>query len=174
MTKWMVWTVAALLPAVVAAQPLRLGFVDLQRALNESEAGARAKESFKKEVDRLQAELRKQKEELEALKSELEKKATVMKEEELRNLEKEYQRKLRDFERAYKDSQAELQAKDSELTADILQELQEVIAEFGQQEGYTFIFERSGSGLLYAAPEADLTDQVIERYDAWKKKHNKK
>ncbi|MGH7820856.1 MAG: OmpH family outer membrane protein, partial [Candidatus Binatia bacterium] len=66
------------------AQELRVGTVDLQRALNESEAGKKAKEQFKVEVDKLQADLAKQKGDIEKIKEDVEKKGLVLKEEERR------------------------------------------------------------------------------------------
>lgn len=151
--------------AGAAAQEIRIGYVDLQRALNECEAGKRAKEEFKKQVDRLQGDLEKQKQQLEALREQLEKKALVMKEEERRNLENDYRKRLRDFERSYKDSQGELQVKDSELTSDILRELHKVIHAYGQREGYTLILENSSSTVLYSSQDADLTDRIIEQFN---------
>jgi outer membrane protein len=165
-----VWTVLAIAAVMLTwtaadAEEIKIGYVDLQRALNECQAGAKARALFKKEVDKYQSDLAKQKEELETLKGELEKKALVMKQEERRNLELEYQRKMRDFERAYKDSQGELQLKDNELTADILKELATVVREIGASEGYTLILEYSGSNLLYGNEDADLTPRVIEAHD---------
>ena len=58
-------TLAALLAAggaAAAAQEIKIGYVDLQRALNEWEAGKAAKERFKMQVDKLQGDLKKQKE----------------------------------------------------------------------------------------------------------------
>lgn len=149
-----------------AAQSLKVGYVDLQRALNESEAGRQAREKFKGQVDRLQGDLKKKKDALDAMKEQLEKKASVMRDEEARNMEKEYQRKLRDFERAYKDSQGELQQKDNELTLELLKQLQGIIEQFGKENGYSMILEQSSSSVLYGAPELDLTDQIIARYNA--------
>ncbi|MDX2168766.1 MAG: OmpH family outer membrane protein, partial [Deltaproteobacteria bacterium] len=133
--------VCALLAGAARAD-LKIGYVDLQRALNESEAGRAAKEKFKVQVDRLQGDLKKKKDSLDAMKEQLEKKASVMKDEEARNLEKDYQRKLRDFERAYKDSQGELQQKDNELTVELLKQLQGVIEQFGKENGYSMILEQ--------------------------------
>jgi outer membrane protein len=165
--KWAVWIAAWIaIAAPVGAQSVKIGYVDLQRALNESDAGKRAREDFKVQVDKAQAGLKKQKEEVEALREQLEKKALVMKDEERRNLEKDLGRKGRDFERAYKDSQAELQAKDNELTAGILRELQEVIRQYGDKEGYTLILENSSSAVLYGAKDSDLTEEVIKLYNA--------
>ena len=117
------------------------------------------------QVDKLQGELKKQKDEIDSLKEQLEKKASVMKDEERGNLEEDYRKKLRDFERNYKDSQAELQQKDNELTGGILKELQEVIHEYGEREGYTLILEATSSAVLYGAKSADLTDAIMEEYN---------
>jgi outer membrane protein len=167
---WCAIALAMTFAATASAQELKIGYVDLQHALNESEAGKRAKEDFKKQVDKLQNDLKHQKDQLDTLKDQLEKKSLVMKEEERRNMEKDYQRKLRDFERAYKDSQGELQSKDNELTAQLLKELQGVISEYGRAENYSLILETSSGGVLYGSPQLDLTDKIIEAYNK-KKKH---
>src|SRR6266446_2847678 len=112
---WLVVTAVWAGSAFAQSAP-KIGYVDLQRALNESDAGKRAKEEFKVQVDKLQATLKKQKDDIDTLKEQLEKKSLVMKEEERGNLEEDYRKKLRDFERNYKDSQADLQKKDNELT----------------------------------------------------------
>lgn len=156
---------AMVLATSASAQELKIGYVDLQRALNDSEAGRKAKEEFKKQVDKLQVDLKKQQQDLDGLKDRLEKKALVMKEDERREMEKDYQRKMRDFERSYKDSQGELQLKDNELTRELLQQLQTVIAEYGKNGNYTVILELSSSSVLYGDPKVDLTDQIIAAYN---------
>jgi outer membrane protein len=173
--KWVLWAVAVTLVAtpVLAEGSVKIGYVDLQRALNESEAGKHAREDFKVQVDKAQATLKKQKDELDNLRDQLEKKSLVMKDEERRNLERDLAKKGRDFERAYKDSQADLQAKDNELTAGILRELQEVIKQYGDREGYTLILENSSNAVLYGAKDADLTDQIIKLYNEQHKSKGK-
>ena len=156
--------------ASVQAEEFKLGTVDLQRALNECDAGKKAKENFKGQVDKLQADLNKQKTEIEKIKDDVEKKGMVMKEEERKNVERDYQKRLRDFQRTYKDSQAELQQRDNELTSEILRDLQEVIAEFGAKSTYTLILEASNTGaVLYNARAVDITDTIIQEYNAKRK-----
>lgn len=170
MRAWIAGAMLALLTTAAAAQEMKIGYVDLQRALNECDAGKRAKEDFKKQVDRLQSDLEKQKSQIEGLREQLEKKALVMKEEERRNLENDYRKKLRDFERNYKDSQGELQGKDNELTAEILKQLQKVIQAYGQREGYMLILENSSSTVLYSNQDSDLTDAIIQEFNSGKGK----
>ena len=166
------WVIAALLTTSVAFAETtpKLGFVDLQRALNESEAGKKAKDEFKVQVDKLQATLKKKKDSIDGLKDQLEKKGLVMKDEERGNLEEEYRKKMRDFERDYKDSQADLQRKDQELTGVILKDLQDIIREYGEREGYTLIFEASSNAVLYGTKSIDLTEPIMQQYNSKKRK----
>jgi outer membrane protein len=157
---------ASVMASVASAQTQKIGYVDLQRALNESEAGKKAKEEFKVQVDKLQSTLKKQKDEIDGLKDQLEKKSLVMKEEERGNMEEQYRKKLRDFERNYKDSQTDLQKKDNELTGAIIKDLQDVIRDYGERESYLLILENTSSAVLYGAKSADLTDAIIQQYNA--------
>lgn len=163
---WYVVGAVFLAQAALAQSTPKIGYVDLQRALNESETGKKAKEEFKVQVDKLQSSLKKQKDDIDSLKEQLEKKSLVMKEEERGNLEEDYRKKLRDFERSYKDSQADLQKRDNELTGAIIKDLQEIIRDYGDREGYTLILEATSSSVLYGSKNVDLTDEIIRQYNA--------
>ncbi len=162
--------VAAIVLAVMAAPAVaraevKIGVVDLQRALNESDAGKRAKADFKTRVDKLESQLRGQKEELDRLKEDLERKAAVMREEERRKLQTDFEHKRLDLKRKFEDSQAELQKKDSELTGEIIEGLQKVIRQIGESESYTLVLELSSSGVLYNSSSVDITEQVLTAYN---------
>lgn len=158
--------VAALAPAVSA--DVKIGIVDLQRALNESAAGKKAKEQFKVEFDRTQGSLKSEKDRLDRLKEELEKQSAVLKDEERKAKAEDFERKRRDLRRKLEDSDAELRKKDSELTGEILRQLAVVIQEIGGRDGYTVILENSSSSVLYGAKSIDMTDEVIRTFDARK------
>jgi outer membrane protein len=150
------------------APSIKLGIVDLQRALNESKAGQRAKEQFKGEFEKMQESLKREKEALDRLKDELDKKSLVLKEDERKSMSEEFERKRRDLRRKLEDSDADLRKRDSELTAEILRQLAEVIQEIGKRDGYTAILENSASSVLYGDKSVDMTDEVIRTFDARK------
>jgi outer membrane protein len=141
----------ALVSTAAASADLKVAYVDMQRALNESNAGKKAKNEFRSEILRLQNKLQRQQGEVQSLKDELDKKGMLMRDEERRNLQDDYTRKLRDFERAYKDSKEELQQKDNEVTGAIIRDLAYVVRNLGERSSYTVI---------------DITDQVIREYNA--------
>lgn len=171
-SKWIVPVVALVLawssPALAedeAAKPLRIGYVDLQKALMESKAGKKAKADFKVRVDKLEKRLQGKKTELEKMKEDLERRAVVMREEERRKLADEFERKRLDLKLDFEDSQAELQKKDQELTGTIVTSLQKIIKEIGDAKGYTLILELGSSPVLYYKTSDDITDEVLKTFD---------
>jgi outer membrane protein len=154
----------AVVSTAAASADLKVAFVDMQRALNDSNAGKRAKGEFRSEISRLQSKLQRQQQEVQSLKDELDRKGPLMRDEERRNLQDDYTRKLRDFERSYKDSKDELQQKDNEITGAIIRDLAYVVRNVGERNGYTVVLEKGS--LLWATPSIDITDEVIREYNA--------
>ncbi len=152
----------------LAAADVKIGYVDLQRALNESAAGKKAKDDFRGQVERLENQLKGKKEELDKLKSDLETKGTVMADAQRKKLETEFEQKRLDLKRRFEDSQQELQKKDQELTGKIIQDLQGIIKEVGDRDGYTLILELGSSPVLYYKKSADITDDVLSVYNGRK------
>lgn len=143
---------------------VKIGFVDLDRALNESRAGRSALEKLQTKVKETESRLLKEKQELERLRSDIDKKGLLLKEVERRNLEKEFQRRVRNYQREMRDSQEELNQRKNELMADILKGLEKVVTEIGKKEKFTLILERGQ--VLYTDQGVDITDTVIKRYDS--------
>jgi outer membrane protein len=148
------------------AEEPKIGFVDLQRALNECDAGKGARERFLGEMEAKQARLRKEKEEIDRKREEFDKKAMVLREKERLGMEQQLEDQGVAFKRKYEDYQKELKRMDTEYTGAILKDLEAVIAELGSEGTYTVIFEVQSSGIVYGDPGVDLTQEVIRRYNA--------
>jgi outer membrane protein len=161
---WLVLAVLAFSPALVSAQEkLKIGFIDIQRAITESAAGKKAKARFDAHVKKAESDLLKEKQELERLKSDFDKKGPLLKEDERRSLEIDLERRLRQYQRTGQDHQQELRQKEGEMTNDILKDLQQIVTEIGKAEKFTLIFERSQ--ILYNDQGIDITNKVIETYN---------
>ncbi len=145
---------------------VKIGFIDVQRAISESQAGKRAKEKFQAQIKKAEGDLLKEKSELERLKADLDKKGPLLKDEEKRNLEAELQRRYTNYQRGMTDQQQDLRQKESEMTADILKQLEKIVNEVGKAEKFTLILERSQ--VLYSDQGIDITNRVIDAYNARK------
>ncbi len=165
---WVALVTAVLLLGGIAraAEPVKIGVVDLQRCLNESRMGRKYKAEFTAEADRRKAELEKEEATLKTLREEIEKQGLVLSETARAEKEREYKERLAAFKKRFQESQQALQRKDQELTRRILKDLQGVIRKLGATEGYTLILERQEGGVLFAPETVDITDEVIRRYDA--------
>jgi outer membrane protein len=162
---WLVLVALALSPALVAAQErVKIGFIDLQRAIMESAPGKKAKARFEAQIKKAESDLLKEKQELERLKADFDKKGPLLKDEERRNLEADLQRRYVLYQRTMGDHQQELRQKEGELTGDILKELQQIVTEIGKSDKFTLIFERSQ--ILYNDQAIDITNKVIETYNS--------
>ena len=163
-------TLAALiavgLPARRAAAELRIAVVDMQRALNECDAGRKAKDQVKAKFERSQDQLKRQRDDLDRLKSDYDKKALVLKEEERRNLEKDLESRSLEFKRKYEDFQRDLKRTDAELTSSIVEELYGIVRDYGPKNNYTLVLEASSGALLYADKSVDVTDEIVKLHNA--------
>ena len=165
MKYWLAAIALAVCPALLAAQErVKIGFIDVQRAISESHAGKRAKEKFQAQVKKAEADLLKEKQELERLKADLDKKGPLLKEDERRNLEADLQRRYVNYQRSMQDYQQDLRQREGELTGDILKELEKIVNEVGKAEKFTLILERSQ--ILYSDQGIDITNKVIEAYNS--------
>src|SRR5579863_5868113 len=103
----------AMLAVLGAAAPsraeMKLAYVDVQRALNECDAGKKAKSDFQSRMTTVQDRLQRQQNEVQGLKDELEKKGMLMSADQRQSLQDQYETKLKNFERDYKDSRDDLQ-----------------------------------------------------------------
>lgn len=163
--------VAALLLAATApklyAQTTRIAVVDLQRALNETEDGRRAKARLKRlfkqrqdSLDKSQNALKQQKEQIEQLVK------TGANEKVLQERAAEYQKALIELQSKYMEYQRELAEQESQLTREIIARMERILRRIGQSEGYTLILERNEGGVVWVPSNLDVTDQVIQRYNA--------
>jgi outer membrane protein len=156
-------------PALAWCQDrVKIGFIDVQRAISESVAGKRAREKFQAQVKKAEGDLLKEKNELERLKGELDKKGPLLKDDERRNLEGDLQRRYVNYQRSMNDQQQELRQREGQMTSDILKELEKIVNEVGKAEKFTLILERSQ--ILYSDQGIDITNRVIEVYNTRAKK----
>jgi outer membrane protein len=164
---------AAAAPAGSASSS-RIGFIDIQRVLARSAAGVSAREQLEREKATMQKEMDGKRQELEKLRDEIEKKGPLMTADTRREKQDLFERKRRDAARLGDDFQKELEKKEQGLLQRVLQDLSGLIERVGKEHGYYLIVERRGAVVLYAASEADLTDEIIRAYDQESNAKNKK
>ena len=88
------------------------------------------------------------------------------KQEQKQDKQKEFQTRVEAYQKMVKAAEQEVSSKDNEYAAKSLADIKGIIVEIAKERKLTMIFGTSDVGLLYADPDLDLTQQVIQRYDA--------
>src|SRR4030043_1195418 len=100
----------------LAADSVKFGSIDLQKVLNESEAGKKAKSDLEVLIKSKESTIEDKRKVIEKLKGEMEKQASVLSAEARKKKEDELEKLLRETNRLVQDSQAEGKKKEGELT----------------------------------------------------------
>jgi outer membrane protein len=153
----------------VWAADFKIAYVDIQRAVNECNAGKDAKNLITKELEKIQRLNAEKQKELQTMKESLEKQTPMLTPDARANKEKEFQSKVRDYQRWVDDNQKDIQQKTQEKERNISIGLVKLIQKVGADEGYTLILERNESIVLFASKALDITDRMIKAHDAQKK-----
>lgn len=146
------------------AQQVKIGLIDVQRAVNESQSGKAAKDRLAAQVKKAEADMNRERQEIEKAKADFEKKGPLLKEDDRRRMEGDLQKRIVNYQRSARDLQDDLEAKQREAQDGILKDLMGVITEVGRNEKFTFILEKSQ--LLYSDQAIDITNKVIEIYNS--------
>ncbi|HUG37405.1 MAG TPA: OmpH family outer membrane protein [Candidatus Limnocylindrales bacterium] len=167
------WGTAVVGVGAQGIQPSRVAFVDVQRILARSAAGVAAREQLEREKAGMQKTVDGHRVEAEKLRDDLEKKGQLLSADARREKQENLERKVRDVRRLVDDLQKELQKKEQELLAKVLHDVSGIVQKIGKDRGYTLVVEKRGGGVVYGAPEADLTDEIVRAFDDETKKAKK-
>jgi outer membrane protein len=158
--------ISTVAPREAEAQAAKIAVVDLQRAITETEDGRQARDKLKKLFESRQQGLDKKQQDLKKLKDELDQQKNVLAREALEAKVETYQKLAVELQQLYVDYQRELAEKEGELTKVIMERMERILRRMGQTDGYSLIVERSEGGVIFVPSNLDLTDLLVQRYNA--------
>jgi len=159
-----------LLPATGWAQN-KVGIVEMQVVIAESEPGATAMAELRGRFEDMKTELDKQNETITRLRDELQRQSMVLSQEAKQDKELEFRRMVRDFQDQYQAFQVKMKAEEDRLSEPILELLLNVIQEHGKKHDFTMIIDGTSAGLLYADEAVIITETIMQELNkAWREK----
>lgn len=164
--------VLSAVPAWASDPPLKIGVLDLQRCIQQSEAGKKASKSLQEKSDRIKKDLTAKREDLKRLREEFSKKSNVLSADAKRDKEKELIRKEEDFRDLVREKEDEMHKDEYNAMQPLLSELFEVTSKLAKEEGYTLILEAK-SGVVYFIKPIEITDKVVKMFNESKKDKKK-
>ncbi len=145
------------------SQDIRIGIVDVQEILNQSQKGIVVKQRLERERAARQKELDGRQQEAMKLQAELEKQTSLLSKQAIREKSEAIQRKVRDARRMAEDVNRDFERRVREAETDITREIIGVIQAYGKDQDYSIILERSA--VLFSTSAVDLTPEIIKRFD---------
>jgi len=159
---------AALAGGLTAQTAAKIGVIDSQRVLETSAEGKRAIAQLEDRNKKLQADVSKLSEQIKGLETRLTTQRLTLTPESAQALSADLARKQTDHKRLSEDAARELQELQFKLLNKIQSELIPLIEALGKEKNLDIIFDLAKSGAVYFNPAADLTVDLIRRYDASK------
>ncbi len=150
-------------PAPSFARDLRVGVIDIQKAVSGTKEWKKEFLSFKTNFNRERKLISKKEEQLKKMIENLNKQGMVLNPELKKKKEEGVLKKKREFERYVQDRNEDLAKKEKEITNRILEKMARVIKKIGKEKNFTMILEKKVG--LYFDNSIDLTVLAIKAYD---------
>ena len=156
-----------------AEDNFKLGVVDTQMVFENFTKAQEANEILKTAQDRLTNQLKGIQQEIDTMVERLEKQRLFLDASETQTLEADIRLKQQKLQGDLEIGQESILAKREELLAPLTQDIESLLREVGESEGYSLILEKR-LVTLYVDPKYDLTERVLKLLnDAYEKEKSK-
>jgi outer membrane protein len=149
---------------ILAADVAKIGVIDLQKILENSNFGKSIQADLKKEKEKMESDLKQKGSEIEKIRQRLERESMVMSKEMRDDKEREQRIKINDFKTLQKRYRSDLQKLEANLMNQLKADIKEFVETIGKKEGYLLIINKFG--VLYAPGSIDITDKLIQKLNA--------
>ena len=150
--------------AGVADAKIKIGVVNLQRAVSETKEGKSAEAKLRAYKKRKEVELNRKLKQFYKKEQELRKAWSVLKEADRRKKAMESRKKFQALQKEYVTAERHLLKLKAKEMMRIQKKLNVVIQRIAKKDGYDYIF--NNAALLWAPRHVDLTNQVIRIFNA--------
>ena len=167
MRKGTLWFAAAAVAVLTAfggaafAEGLKVAVIDVNKVLNESEAGKAAKKKMEARYEELKKKIDVKNEEAKKLKDDLDKQKILLGKEKLKEREEALKGKIDELRRLTQESEKEMQNRQGEITREILKVIETRLDKYVADEKIDLVLEKS-AGVIHSNPSLDITAKVLE------------
>lgn len=151
---------AALLQSNVALAELKVGVYDNRQILDSLPLVKKELQKLSSEFEPKRKEITDKQSKLLALKKDIETNGPVLSQSDLQTKQLEYQSKLRELQLLDEDTKRLAQVRQNEVVRNLQSMVEAEVLAFADEQSYDLILR---SGVLYASPKIDITQQILKR-----------
>jgi outer membrane protein len=158
-------------PATTApAGPAKIAVIAFQVAVAQTNEGQRNFSDLQKKYDPKRQQLKALADEIDTLTKQLQTQGDKLSPAEQQSRTKAIEDKKKLLDRSAEDAQNDFQTEMSEIYNGLASKVYEVLANYAQQQGFTVVFDVTGSQqqapvVLYASESTNITKQIIDAYN---------
>lgn len=149
--------------AEATAKDLRIGFVDIQKAIVETKEFKKSQMKFRVELQKEKGIIEARKKKVEGMLLEINKQANVLNPSLKKRKEESFLREKKDFERYVQDREEEFARKEKVVLDKISKKMLEVLKQLGKQKKLTMVIEKKA--VFYSDSSLELTSLATKTYD---------
>jgi outer membrane protein len=147
---------------IAIASEIKIGIVDMQRAIQTSSTGKKAKEELEQAFNKKKKELQSEESNLKKLQEEFQKKQAALSDSAKKEQQAKLQEKFVKYQELLQKSQAEIQKKEQEMSEPIIQKIREKVSEIAKKKGYDLVLEKNENLVIYSLDKDDITEEVMK------------
>lgn len=148
-----------------AADATKIGIVDFEKILQESNGGKVMQKDLKAKLEQLKSKLQAEEKKVEDMSAALEREALVLSGEKKLARQRELRDKADNLKKMNADYTQEMKIFQNKRMNQIQKDIFEITNKMGKAQGYILIVEKKIAGVIYAADKVDITDEVIKEYN---------
>lgn len=147
------------------AADMKFGYVDLQKAIQSTSQGKKAKAELEAEFNKRKKDIEAKQSDIKKMGEDLEKKKGVLSDEAMQKKQAEIQEEMLKYQELVGKNQLEIQKKERDLTSPILEKMKTILDKMAKAEGYSAIFEKNEQSVLWIKAEFNVTDKLIQEFE---------
>ena len=146
---------------VAFAEGLKVAVIDVNKVLNDSEAGKDAKKKMEARYEDLKKKIDVKNGEAKKMKDDLDKQKILLGKEKVKEREEALKAKIDELRQLTQESEKEMQSRQGEMTREILKTIEARLDKYVADEKIDLVLEKS-AGVIHSNPSMDITGKVLE------------
>ncbi len=145
------------------ADEYKIGLIDMQRAIQTSDQGKKAKSELEQAFNKKKGELQGEETALKKMQEDFQKQQGALSETAKKKKQADMQARFVKYQELLQKSQAEIQKKEQEMSAPIIVKIRGIVSEVAKKKNYNLVLEKNENVVIFSQDKDDLTDEVIKQ-----------
>jgi len=139
----------------------KIGLIDMQKAIQSSDEGKKAKSELEAAFNKKKKELQSEEAALKKGQEDFQKQSSALSDAAKKKKQDELQQKFVRYQELLQKSQSEIQRKEQEMSEPIIKKIRTMVEEVAKKKSYAMVLEKNENVVIFNNGKDDVTDEVI-------------